>query len=340
MSSTAPTTATGSELLSSPNGDLAVAEQHFNSLLTPPPEHPEEENEQLDLGLPSGEPEIESEVEDSDVSLETQPDEVDDDSDEVDDYEDEEQPGLHRVKVNGEHYDVSLDDLKQSYSRHSDYTQKTQSLAEDKKRLDEELAALGGERAQYAEVLQGLQQKLSATGEVEPDWETLQAEDPVEFGIKWATHQRKQQQLAAINQEQNRLYEIDQQERVQQYGVHLSEQVSLLKEKIPEWKDDEIMRLEKAEMVKYGKTIGLSDEQLGNFIDHRSVMVLRDSWKLNKLSRKTKNATPTDTVKTMAPGSSRTAPRPKSEFKRAKQKLKKTGNTADLARVYEVLISD
>jgi len=47
-----------------------------------------------------------------------------------------EEPELHRVKVQGQELEVSLDELKAGYSRDSDYRQKTHSLGLEKKDLE------------------------------------------------------------------------------------------------------------------------------------------------------------------------------------------------------------
>src|SRR5210317_1537907 len=53
-----------------------------------------------------------------------------------------EKPSLHRVKVNGQELEVSLDELKSGYSRDSDYRQKTHSLSQERKSLEDEKNSL------------------------------------------------------------------------------------------------------------------------------------------------------------------------------------------------------
>ena len=56
--------------------------------------------------------------------------------------QDTQEPTLHRVKVQGQELEVSLDELKSGYSRDSDYRQKTHALSQDKKTLDEQRLSL------------------------------------------------------------------------------------------------------------------------------------------------------------------------------------------------------
>ena len=46
------------------------------------------------------------------------------------------EPNLHRLKVNGQEIEVSLDELKAGYSRDSDYRQKTHSLSLERRDLE------------------------------------------------------------------------------------------------------------------------------------------------------------------------------------------------------------
>jgi len=56
--------------------------------------------------------------------------------------EEVEKPNLHRVKVQGQELEVTLDELKSGYSRDSDYRQKTHQLSLDKKNLESEKESL------------------------------------------------------------------------------------------------------------------------------------------------------------------------------------------------------
>ena len=56
--------------------------------------------------------------------------------------EEVEKPNLHRVKVQGQELEVTLDELKSGYSRDSDYRQKTHQLSLEKKNLESEKESL------------------------------------------------------------------------------------------------------------------------------------------------------------------------------------------------------
>ena len=51
------------------------------------------------------------------------------------------EPSTYTVKVDGKDVEVTLDELRSGYSRQADYTRKSQVLAEQRQKADEELAA-------------------------------------------------------------------------------------------------------------------------------------------------------------------------------------------------------
>ena len=70
----------------------------------------------------------------------------------------------YRVKAAGEEREVSLDDLIKSYQLGTDYTQKTQALAEQRKAIESEKAAVEQAkqlRDQYAQRLELIEKVLN-----------------------------------------------------------------------------------------------------------------------------------------------------------------------------------
>ena len=74
-------------------------------------------------------------------------DETDTEQSELDeDTEEQEQPQVFSVKVDGKEVEVTLDELQKGYSRTQDYTRKTQQIAEARKQTEAELQAVRAER--------------------------------------------------------------------------------------------------------------------------------------------------------------------------------------------------
>jgi hypothetical protein len=92
-------------------------------------------------------------------------DETDTEQSELDeDTEEQEQPRVFSVKVDGKEVEVTLDELQKGYSRTQDYTRKTQQIAEVRKQTEVELQAVRAEREQYAQLLSALESQVQQVG--------------------------------------------------------------------------------------------------------------------------------------------------------------------------------
>ena len=147
--------------------NLSINDAASLLLQTPPPEdtpeEPEAQPEEIisdeDQAMPSEEAVEESEDFDAEPDEE---DQTDEDADEGD-YEEQD---VYTVRVNGEDVDVTLDEALKGYQRESDYTRKTQQLAEQRKQLEAEQSEFQTVQAEtarlrdaYGQTLQQLQQQ-------------------------------------------------------------------------------------------------------------------------------------------------------------------------------------
>ena len=81
----------------------------------------------------------EDEVETEEDSVEEEATEEVEETEETDEeveVEEEVEPETYKVKVNGEEFEVDIDELKAGYQRQSDYTRKSQELAEQRKQTE------------------------------------------------------------------------------------------------------------------------------------------------------------------------------------------------------------
>jgi hypothetical protein len=274
-------------------------------------------------------------VQDDESSDETK-DEQSEDSDET---EEDEQPQVFTVKVDGKEIEVTLDELQQGYSRTQDYTRKTQQIAETRKAVEAEAAAIRAEREQYAQLLGALQQQLESAGEQPVDWDRLYAEDPIEWVRQRELARDKQERQAAIQSEQQRLSQLTQKQREEEFKATLAKESEALIQAIPEWKDANKAKAEKALLIEFGQKVGYSEDELKNVFDHRAVLTLRKAALYDQMMSKRKDIKPVVNngprpVKPSAAGrvSSTT------EGTRAKQRLAKTGRVDDAAKAIELLL--
>jgi len=325
-----------------PDNGMQSAENAFAALLAPQEDNREEgKAQEPEVDETDG---VEAEAEAEQVEEGDEPDtNAEDDADpdegeESDEGEEPEQP-VYTIKVNGEEVAVTLEELQKGYSRTQDYTRKTQQLAEMRKAAEAETEAVRTERQQYSQLLEAMRQQVAASSPVEPNWEELRQSDPIEFAAQWADRERRHKQMAAIESEQARLAEIQQYERAQQLSAIVAQEMQILEEAIPEWKNQETAKREKAELVEFGKRIGFKPEELANITDHRAVVALRKAYLYDKLMARKPQVKPAQkSAPTLKPGAASAVPKKSSDLTRAKQRLAKSGAVQDAAAAFENIL--
>ena len=309
----------------------------FEGFLDGPTEDtlPEENEEALQESDEAEELEaVEEDFDDDDeVEEELSGEEDDDDDEEVLD----EEPDLELIDVmiNGERQQVTLEELQKGYSRQSDYTQKTQSLAEERKAFEEEAQAVRRERENYAVMLGRLEQQLSAgiTPEEQAQLDELRQTDPVNYMLAKEELDQRQAKLDAIKQEQTRVQEQQAADNQRLLADHIEQQRDALMRAVPEWNDEGIAKAEQKRIREYAIKMGYSEDELNQLYDSRAVLVFRDAM---KASRAETNQ-PRQKVKKVAKAGTKRVRR--SQRKVAMERLQKTGSTQDATAVFENLLS-
>lgn len=285
------------------------------------------------------------EVESEELESAEPQDETEEDSEDVEGEEEEteeEEPVEPKfvVKVDGKELEVDKEELIRGYQREADYTRKTQKLAEERRQVESEFQQVRAEREQYAQVLSQLKQKVQEFEPAEPDWNALEAQDPVEYARQWTHFQRRQQQMQAIQQEEARvqaLRQVEQQKHLQE--LLIAERDKLI-EKIPDWKNPEKAKAERDGVLEYGKQLGFSDAELDQVTDSRAVIALYKAWKYDQLmskkpelQNKIKKA-----PKLLSPGHSGSVSSKASDKARAQNRLAQTGSVKDAAALFDKFI--
>ena len=168
------------------------------------------------------------------------------------------------VEVDGE--EITVEELRRGNLRQKDYTRKTQELAETRRQYEAQYSELERERAQYAQLLPALQQRLEQPAEREPDWDTLYDTDPT-MAAKAERQWRKQQserqaQLEAVQQEQARMAQIQHQRMHQMQAQYVDQQREVLPDLIPEWRDSKVAAKEATELRDFLLEEGFTEEDV------------------------------------------------------------------------------
>ena len=324
---------------------------------TPAESGPETSPEQQILGIlaaedgdnlePVGDVADEAEVEETEADVpevEASEEDTDDEEHETDEEEAEdepeqepEEPSLYTIKVDGEEITVTLDELRNGYSRQSDYTRKAQALAEQRRAAEQELAQARAEREHYQRTLQQLQQQVMAQQEKEPDWDRLYQENPVEATRLERQWRVRKEQQAKLYQEQYRVAALQQQEQAEQMRRTVEENRARLTEVIPEWKDPNVAAQERTALRDFLMETGFGEGEISQIYDHRAVALARDAMRYRQQQQKRESLRPTPSKKgpkTAAPRAAATPAEAQRKSTRAqKQRLQQTGSIDDAAAV-------
>ncbi len=296
------------------------------------------------LGLMGGEegseqeqPELQAEANDS----EAESDESYDESEvEQEDGEDEqEEPQKFRVKAAGEEREVTLDELIKSYQLGTDYTKKSQAVAEERKAVEAERQAVQEAKAmrdQYAQRLEIIESMLNQPQEVE-NLDYLKETDPIGYAVKVAEMSQKEKQLAQVRAERERIMQQQEYDRQQQMRQTIAAESEKLVAAIPEYADPNKGETIRKEIRSFGKQMGFSDEELANVFDSRAVLTLYKAMQYDKLqsSKPAVNKKVSEAPKAIKPGVSKPRDSNSEELRKLKARAKSSGRVADAASVFE-----
>tara|TARA_R100000278_G_C5465550_1_gene162513 strand:+ start:406 stop:1449 length:1044 start_codon:yes stop_codon:yes gene_type:complete len=324
-----------------PVSDVASAQQALlQSLQAPYSEQPKEEEEQTEAQDVSEATEVAESVE----TEAENPDGLTAD-DLVDNTQEEGtlEPQTYTVKVDGKDVEVSLEELMNGYSRQADYTRKSQVLAEQRQKAQEELEATQQERQRYLSQLE--QFNSQADKQLEEfksvDWTKLKQEDPSEYMLKRDQYRELQDSQREVAEEQQRLVRKQQEEAQAKWQEELTRQQEIMAQRLPDWADPEKGPKLKREIKSFAVKKGFTEQEVNTLIDARSVDVLHKAMLYEnlldaKISKKKAKVVP----KVTRPGTKTTKAEVDSEkVKQQRQRLKRTGHTKDAASLIETLLS-
>ena len=288
-------------------------------------------------------PEIAEEVEDEDA----EPDEDEADEDEAEtadedseatdeeeaDAEDEQEP----VFSLEDGTEVNLDELKRGYLRQSDYTKKTQELAQGRQQLTELMGAREQEQQTLAEnlnlALSVVEPQLAELAKT--DWNALAQEDAYSYAEKQALFQQAQARYNALAEQSQKLVQRSEQERQAALQAKLQREGQALKMKLPDMADPNKAKKLNADIRNYAtESLGLSEQEARGISDHRLVLALHKAMQFDNMHQGELTAAKKKLQK--SPKRAMRAGQPKTQAQRQKatreaqmSKLKQTGKVED-----------
>ena len=287
-------------------------------------------------GSEQEQPELQAEANDSEAESDESYDESE--VEQEDEQDEQEEPQTFRVKAAGEEREVTLDELIKSYQLGTDYTKKSQAVAEERKVVEAERQRIEEARYlrdQYAERLQIIEQMLNQQPET-VSLDHLKETDPIGYAVAVAEQQQRDKQLAQVQMERQRIAEQQQQERQEQLGQVIQAESRKLAEAIPEYADPQKGDVTKRELREFGLKLGFSDQELSGIYDSRQVLTLYKAMQYDKLQSskpgitKRVNEAPKVVKSGVAQGREVS-----DELRKAKARAKQTGRVADAAKAFE-----
>ena len=249
--------------------------------------------------------------------------------------EPEPQAETFNIKVNGQEVPVTLDELKAGYSRQSDYTQKTMQIAEERKALEADRQNLQALINDYQNALQSPMPAMEPP--VRPDAK-LWDEDPIEAMRQTELYRQKMEDFQAESAKHQHLQQQAMAQKQQQMQEALNQQQVALKERIPEWQNEETATKEKAEIRRFGLSMGFTENELAQIYDSRAVQVLRDAMRYNQLQTKRGKVKQAPQGKSLAPGTPTPGEPQQLRKGKAMKRLAQTGHIKDAQAVFEQIL--
>jgi hypothetical protein len=291
-------------------------------------------------GSEQEQPETQLEANDSEAESEEYEAQAEDESEvEQDEGEEEaEEPPKYRVKAAGEEKEVTLDELIKSYQLGTDYTKKSQAVAEERKAVEAERQRIEEARYlrdQYAERLQVIEQMLNQQPETE-NLEYLKETDPIGYAVKVAELSQREKQLAQVQAERQRIAQQQEQERQEQLGQVIQAEARKLAEAIPEYADPQKGEIARRELREFGQKLGFTEQELAGIYDSRQVLTLWKAMQYDKLQSAKPGITKkvNEAPKVLKAGVSQGRDG-NEELKKLKAKARQTGRVADAAKAFE-----
>ena len=194
--------------------------------------------------------------------------------------EQEPEPTYYTVKVQGQDYDVSLEELKAGYSRDNDYRIKTETLAIERNQFKEEQSkqqsVLSEKLAQLDQMQTHARQQLQIDAQ---GLDELMQSDPVE-GM------RKRHELETRARQIHQQNAYIEQQKTDENKKFMQEEQKKMYLTIPELKNPETRDGFNKNLVSYLQELDFSQDEISQVNDHRYVKLIADGMKYRALQKR------------------------------------------------------
>lgn len=230
------------------------------------------------------------------------------------------------LKANGEEITAPVKEILDGYRRDTDYRQKTQALANDRRVVEQQVQAFVQSRAQELEKSKELVSRIEGlvSGDMNtPEMMALQAQNPAQWQAYYARHQQGKDALATMRKQLDDEIATVQAQQSQAMQAQVAQEQVLLFQAEPEWD-----QARSQEVVNYLHNLGFTPQEVGSVVDHRLVL-LADKARQFDAAKKAQKVRPAPKVKTLVPR------RQSKKSNGALERLAQTGHLDDAASALE-----
>jgi len=282
-----------------------------------------------ELEQPEGEEESDQEADEAetvDAEFEEAPEEEAPEDEEVDndptDDSDEDKSEEIKFEVDGE--SLTAEELKLGYLRQSDYTKKTQLVAEQRKAFE---AQTEQTEATMNALLSAANADISRFQGV--NWEAVAVENPDQYKQAKAAFEQTQSTYNYIQAQATQFQEQQQQQNEKAHKEAAAESLTVLKTNIPNWNNNLYYKI--GDFAQ--KDLGVTGEEFNQITDHRVITALWKAMQFDQAKQVTakKKIKPSPT-KTLSGGKADSSKAVQSESSRkTRERLRKSGTLDDAA---------
>lgn len=327
-------------MLDTPEGTETTIEDRITAAMESdgPQGQPEDTPNEASEAAPEEAQEAEpAEEEAEEANSEDQPEEEESEAEDAEEEaeEESEEPQVFKVTIDGQEVEIPSDELVKGYQRQSDYTRKTQELAEQRKASEAEIAQA---KQQYAEAIQTVYNFLEQNGPQPPD-PSLQETDPITYLTQMEAYRAHRDQLQATQMERQRLQQEQDQQKAQERQKVVQQEHEKLLEALPQWRNPDVAAKEQRELADHLISRGYSPQEVSSASKSRDILLALDAMKWRKLQAEKPKAVAKakGKPKVAKPGSSQ---KTTTDFANARQRVKKTGSVDDAARAIGLMNLD
>ena len=228
--------------------------------------------------------ELESEAQETEAQEDDAEAEYSEDVEADDEEESQEQaPSKYTVKFDGKEIEVTLDDLKRSFSGQAYIQKGMQEAAETRKQATELFQTLQAEQSKFMQVVQTIQEHGFKAPPQAPDI-AMMDKDPIGYMQQEARYRKDAAEYQSQQYQIQQTAAAHRQMQDRAMAEFVTEQSKVLQSRIPEFADANKAREITGKIRNTAsEAYGFTDQELSGIVDARQVLALHDAMKWREL---------------------------------------------------------